>query len=98
MDLTGTGDTDGKEPAHKVHTGGPKKTNLTEFSTLNDLLAFVLGSSESMVPTDYYNYFVVLLCLFDAMNAGFDIFHSEVYTTRQTQYTHKHRAIILGLF
>ena len=87
---------DGKEPAYKVHAGGTTKAKPTESSTFDDLCAVVLGSSESMVSSDYYNCFVVLMYLFGAKYAGADLFHSEVYTTYQTQHTHDPHAFILG--
>ena len=37
---------DGKEPAHKVHAGGPKKAKPNEFSSLDDPRAFFQCSSE----------------------------------------------------
>ncbi len=53
VDLTGAVDVDGKEPAYKVHAGGTTKAKPTESSTFDDLCAVVLGSSESMVSSDY---------------------------------------------
>ena len=96
VDLTGAVDADGKEPAYKVHAGGTTKAKPTESSTFDDLYAVVLGSSESMVSSDYYNCFVVLMYLFGAKYAGADLFHSEVYTTHQTQQTHNPHAFMLG--
>ena len=39
-DLRAAEAADGKEPAHKVHAGGPKKAKPNEFSSFDDPRAF----------------------------------------------------------
>ena len=86
----------GEEPVEKVRINEPMVVKPPSLTSAEEIIAFAQLPYDSIVKTDYFNRYVVLMCLLGAKYSGADLFHSEVYTTDQTHRTLDPHAFILG--
>ena len=86
VDLTSCKASRGDEPTEEVDQPESTVELPIVLNDLEEIFDFVRRTSDDMVPTNLYNYFVVLKYLLGAKRAGADLFIGAVCMTSFTEH------------